>query len=304
MLRLPVPHGRAARWTAALLGVAAATALVARDGWIGHAQTTVTLPNPVLFVTQVPVPQDFTTIGSLFGNHRGSYSSASRGGDLWIRYGDGTLKNLTQAAGYGSNGFQGASGIAVREPNVHWSGSKALFSMVIGGATQQYQLTTHYWQIYEITGLGLNETPVITKVPNQPDQYNNVSPIYGTDDRVIFTSDRARDGQRHLSPQRDEYEEAPVVTGLYSLNPVNGDLFLLQQSPSGSFSPQIDSFGRVVYIRWDHLQRDQLADADTTSNAGYGTFNYSDESANAQKLNDRLHRERALAAAVDAAPGA
>jgi len=99
MLRLPVPHGRAARWTAALLGVAAATALVARDGWIGHAQTTVTLPNPVLFVTQVPVPQDFTTIGSLFGNHRGSYSSASRGGDLWIRYGDGTLKNLTQAAG-------------------------------------------------------------------------------------------------------------------------------------------------------------------------------------------------------------
>ena len=61
----------------------------------------------------------------------------------------------------------------------------------------------------------------------------------------------------------------------------------MQQSPSGSFSPQIDSFGRVVYIRWDHLQRDQLADGDATSNAGYGTFNYASELATAERLNDR-----------------
>jgi Hydrazine synthase alpha subunit middle domain len=253
----------------------------------GRAQGNVVLPNPVMFVTQVPVPQDFTTIGSLFGNHMGSVGSAARGGDLWIRYGDGTLKNLTQAAGYGTTGFQGATSIAVREPNVHWGGAKAVFSMVMGGATQQYQVTTHYWQMYEITGLGPSDTPVITKVPGQPADYNNVSPIYGTDERIIFTSDRARNGQRHLSPQRDEYELAPVVTGLWSLNPTTGDLFLMQQSPSGSFSPQIDSFGRVVYIRWDHLQRDQQADADTVSNAGYGTFNYADESSNAARLNER-----------------
>ena len=287
MSAIPLLTPRIALRTLGALGLSAALVMVARDGWIGHAQTAVQLPNPVLFVTQVPVPQDFTTIGSLFGNHRGSYTSATRGGDLWIRYGDGTLKNLTQAAGYGVNGLQGATSIAVREPNVHWSGTKALFSMAIGGATRQYELTQHYFQIYEITGLGLNETPVITKVPYQPANYNNVSPIYGTDDRIIFTSDRARDGQRHLSPQRDEYEEAAVVTGLYSLDPLTGDLFLMQQSPSGSFSPQIDSFGRVVYIRWDHLQRDQLADADSTGNGGYGTFNYSDESETATKLNVR-----------------
>jgi hypothetical protein len=43
------------------------------------------LPNPILFVTQVPNPADFTTIGSVFGNHRGAMDSAPRGGDLWIR---------------------------------------------------------------------------------------------------------------------------------------------------------------------------------------------------------------------------
>ncbi|MFN8060966.1 MAG: hypothetical protein U0Q12_17545 [Vicinamibacterales bacterium] len=245
------------------------------------------LPNAVLFVTQVPVPADFTTIGSVFGNHQSSLSAVARGGDLWIRYGDGSLKNLTQAAGLGSAGMQGANAIAVREPSVHWSGTKALFSMVVGAPTQQYQVQQYYWQIYEVTGLGPTDTPVITRVANQPPDHNNVSPIYGSDDRVIFTSDRPRNGQRHLYPQLDEYEEAPTVTGLWSLNPSTGDLFLVQHSPSGSFSPQIDSFGRLVYVRWDHLQRDQQADGDALHAAGYGTFNYSDETALATRLADR-----------------
>ncbi len=246
---------------------------------------------PILFVTQVPVTADFTTIGSTFGNHLASTNSATRGGDLWIRYPDGSLKNLTQLAGYGTEGFQGANSIAVRDPAVHWDGSKAVFSMVIGSATQQYQVNTYYWQLYEITGLGQADTPVITKVPNQPTDFNNVSPIYGTDGRIIFTTDRPRNGARHLYPQLDEYELAPVVTGLWSLDPATGDLQLLNHAPSGDFTPTIDSYGRVIFTQWDHLQRDQQADADANYGTGqncdsgpYGTFNYSDESATAQVL--------------------
>lgn len=277
----------ASRW---IIPYAAALVLVIGLRWqsSGLAQSgPVFLPNPVLFVTQVPVPADFTTIGSVFGNHLSSLQSVARGGDLWIRYGDGTVKNLTQAAGYGTSGMQGATSIAVREPSVHWSGTKALFSMVVGAPTQQYQVQKYYWQIYEITGLGPTDTPVVTRVANQPPGYNNVSPIYGVNDRVIFTSDRPRDGQGHLYPQLDEYEEAPTVTGLWSLNPATGDLFLVQHSPSGSFSPHIDSYGRLVYVRWDHLQRDQQADSDVMDGAGYGTFNYADESASAARLNSR-----------------
>jgi hypothetical protein len=248
-----------------------------------------TLPYPILFVTQVPMPQDFTTIGATFGNHRGGIDSAPRGGDLWIRYPDGTLKNLTASAGYGSSdssGFQGATAIAVRDPAVHWDGTKALFSMVIGAPTRQYQVETYYWQLYEITGLGPNDTPVITRVPNQPVNYNNISPIYGTDERIIFTTDRPRNGQRHLYPQLDEYELTPVNSGLWSLDSASGDLRLLDHAPSGDFTPIIDSFGRVIFTRWDHLQRDQEADADAAAVAEgqeppYGTFNYADEGVNA-----------------------
>ena len=150
--------------------------------------------NAILFVTQVPIPGDFTSIGSTFGNHQASPVSCGRGGDLYIRYPDGTVKNLTRAAGYGRWGAQYTNGIAVLEPCVHWSGQKAVFSMVVGAPRFQYDYNSvNYWQLYEITNFtSAGATPVITKVPNQPTNFNNVAPIYGTDDRIVFTRDRAR----------------------------------------------------------------------------------------------------------------
>src|SRR6266581_2753047 len=250
--------------------------------------------NSILFVTQVPIPGDFTSIASTFGNHRATPDSCGRGGDLYVLHPDGTTKNLTRAAGYGQWGSQFTNGIAVRQPCVHWSGRKAVFSMVVGAPRFQYDYASvNYWQLYEITNFTDAATvPIITKVPNQPTNYNNVSPIYGTDDRIIFTSDQPRNGQRNLYPQLDEYEEAPTVTGLWSLDPTitsaGGDLRMLNHTPSGLFSPSIDSFGRVIFTRWDHLQRDQQADSDAAAGGTYGTFDYADESANAARLNQRV----------------
>ena len=267
------------------------TAAIAGLPGTARAQAVQT-PYPVVFVTQVPVPADFTTITSVFGNHRGDLSSAARGGDIWIRYGDGTLKNLTQAAGLSAAGMLGVGAIAVRDPSPHWDANKIVFSAVVGAPSKRYEVKTYVWQLYEMQGLGQGDTPVVTKVANQPTAFNNISPVYGSDDRIIFTSDRPRNGEMHLYPQLDEYEEAPTVTGIWSLDPTSGDLALLNHTPSGAFSPTVDSFGRVIFTRWDHLQRDQQADNDneverTGSGYSYGTFNYSDETAAAQKLNDR-----------------
>ncbi len=145
--------------------------------------------NPILFVTQFPIANDFATIGSTFGNHIGEISATGRGGDLYIRYTDGTLRNLTREAGFGGTGFQGANSIAVRDPAVHWSANKALFSMVIGAPDKQYGDRNYFWQLYEITGIGQGQTAVVTLVANQPVNYNNISPIYGSDDSIIFTTD-------------------------------------------------------------------------------------------------------------------
>ncbi len=229
---------------------------------------------PIMFVTQPPHGDDFATTNSVFGNHNARADAATRGGDLYIRYGDGSLRNLTAEAGFGLTVRQE---IAVREPSVHWSGAKALFSMVIGGTTLN-DLTPVYWQIYEVAGFGQGQTARITKIP-QPTDFNNVSPIYGTDDRIIFTSDRPRNGNRAIYPQLDEYESTATNTGVWSMNPDGSDLKLLDHAVSGDFTPIIASDGRLLFTRWDHLQRDQQNNEGASS---FGAFNYASESGTQQ----------------------
>ena len=53
--------------------------------------------NPIMFVTQFPT----SAIGSTFSNHQTNPDEVGRGGDLYIRYVDGTLRNLTREAGFG-----------------------------------------------------------------------------------------------------------------------------------------------------------------------------------------------------------
>jgi hypothetical protein len=245
---------------------------------------------PILFVTQVPTSDDFGNAFATFGSHGAQMDEVARGGDLMIRYPDGSLRNLTREAGFGSaDAFQGAEAIAVRDPDVHWSGSKAIFSMVVGAPSQIFQVNAYYWQMYEVSGLGQGQQVQITKVPNQPPDYNNVNPTYGSGSSILFTSDRPRSGERHLYPQHDEYESAPTVTGVWKLEPGSGALQLLQHSPSGSFDPLVDSFGRVLFTRWDHLQTDQQAEADVEDEAGgdpstYGTFDFASEADAAAQL--------------------
>lgn len=245
------------------------------------------LTNSILFVTQVPMPEERNSLTSSnvavsvvspTGNHLADTAHAGRGGDLWIRYANGAVSNLTRLAGYGLSGTQDGAGISVRDPFVHWSGKKALFSMVMGSPTNSTDPRSFFWQLYEITNfVTQGAVPVITKVSGQPTNYNNVMPCYGTDDRIIFVCDRPRDGSPHLYPQLDEYNSIPSNTGLWSLNPADADLFQLDHSPSGDFHPFVDSFGRLIFTRWDHLVQDSTTTNDRLGNSTNGTFNYFDE---------------------------
>lgn len=242
--------------------------------------------NPILFVTQVPTQggDPFASRLSSFANHLPSMNSSLRGGDLMIRYADGTLRNLTREAGYGMEGLQGANAIAVREPTVHWSGTRAIFSMVIGAPLSRYGSTNGKWQLYEVAGLGRSQAATITKVPGQPENYNNVSPLYTSDGDILFTSDRPRLGEAHLYPNLDEYESTPTITGIYRLDPSSDSLTILNHVPSGAFSPIIDSYGRVIFTRWDHLQHDQQQDGSIDLGYTFDPFNYASEASNATSV--------------------
>ncbi len=215
--------------------------------------------NPVLFVTVTPSADTFNggTYGHFVGlvdNHQGKQARAPRGGDLCIVYPDGTTRNLTAECGFGTTPGQE---ICVREPNVHWSGTKAIFSMAVGGTG--HNSPTTYFQIYEITGILQGQTAQITKL-NQPSNYNNIMPCYGSDDSIIFATDRPITGNPTHYPPLDEYESTPIVSGLWKMHHDGSNLHVLDHCPSGDFTPFVDSFGRVVFVRWDHLKRDQQAD--------------------------------------------
>ncbi len=237
----------------------------------------------IMFVTQVPpLEQGFAVIDSNFSNHAPGINSAPRGGDLMIRYPDGTLRNLTREAGFGDDGeMQGANAIAVREPTVHWSGNKALFSMVIGSPTKMFDPGENTgWQIYEVSGIARDEAVTIRRIEGQPEGFNNVSPIYGSDDKILFASDRPRAGEMHLYPQLDEYESQRTTVGIYRLDEASGVLELIEHAPSGVFSLSIDTFGRVIFSKWDHLQRDQQGDSPSLAQQ-YGAITFTDESVGA-----------------------
>lgn len=215
--------------------------------------------NPILYVNQVPVTATDNTVVSIGGSHLADTKAAPRGGGLMIRYPNGRVLDLTKEAGFGvSETLQTGNAIAVRDPVVHWSGEKALFSMVVGAPLYRGDSRVFYWQLYEVSNLGQGENPVITKVPGQPINYNNIQPTYTSDDRIIFASDKSITENPYLYPARNE-QGGESVTGLWSLDPEMRTVKLLDHSPSGSFKPFIDSYGRVVFSRWDHLQRDTEA---------------------------------------------
>ncbi|MGL4577181.1 MAG: hypothetical protein ACRCV9_20510 [Burkholderiaceae bacterium] len=221
------------------------------------------IDNPILFVTQAPSGDAFAGRMATFGNHLpqdpGSPTGKGvlRGGDLMIRYPDGSVRNLTTEAGL--------SNLAVREPSVHWQAQKAVFSMVVGNSS---------WQLYEVSGLAKGQRATICKLAGQP-PYNNVSPVYTVDDQVLFGSDVPRFA--HLYPMLDEYESTVSLTGFYLLNPAAATFRGLNKTPSGAFTPTIDSFGRVVFTRWDHLVQDQQAERDNA-------FNTASEAAGAARI--------------------
>lgn len=232
-------------------------------------QEQTTIAEPVLFCLVPPPLNDRSTFGHMaesFNNQDPTMGSegSPRGGDLMLLNTNGTIRNLTQEAGFGvaSGQIQAENAIAVREPNVHWDGCRALFSMLIGGPVEAFDKSagTQRWQMYEITNLCdvINgEVANIERVNSQPSSYNNLSPIYGIKEgEIYFISDQPYGGFANVYPPLDEYESTPTNSGIWKLDVNSNTITHLTHSPSGDFDLFFASDGRLLFTRWAHTKED------------------------------------------------
>ena len=118
--------------------------------------------NPILFVTQVPIPeevntrdvtQSFMSIASPFSNQLADTLHAGRGGSLFVRFANAQVVDLLAVADWSgvSGDKPAADAMAVRNPAVNWTATKPIFSMTTGKPSGPADATLFLIQLYEIT---------------------------------------------------------------------------------------------------------------------------------------------------------
>ena len=120
----------------------------------------------------------------------------------------------------------------VRDPRVHYDGGKLLFSFRKGGAK--------YHHLYEINpdGTGLKQ---LTSGP-----WDDLEPAYLPDGGIIFVSTR---GRRFVPCYHTQ------VSLLHRMDADGSDIRLLSANNVDDHRPAVLPDGRVIYTRWDYVDR-------------------------------------------------
>ncbi len=123
----------------------------------------------------------------------------------------------------------------VRDPNVHYDGQKILFSYRKGG-------TTNY-HLYEINIDGTD----LRQLTDGPD--DDIEPIYAPDGSIVFCSSRCH---RFVPCWKTQ------VATLYRSNADGTDVRMLSNNAEQENTPWMLPDGRVLYMRWEYVDRNQL----------------------------------------------
>ncbi len=120
-----------------------------------------------------------------------------------------------------------------RDPRVHYDGGKILFSYRRGG--------THHYHLCEINvdGTGFRQLTF--------GEYDDVDPAYLPDGGIVFSSSRCK---RFVACNR-----VPAAI-IYRMNADGSDILRLSANSITEDRPAVLPDGRIIYTRWDYLDRD------------------------------------------------
>ena len=123
----------------------------------------------------------------------------------------------------------------IRDPNVHYDGTRVLFSYRRGG--------TDTYHLYEINIDGSN----LRQLTHGPD--NDIEPIYLPDGGIMFCSSRCH---RFVPCWRTQ------VAVLYRCDGDGRNIRMISNNAEQENTPWVLPDGRVLYMRWEYVDRNQL----------------------------------------------
>lgn len=123
----------------------------------------------------------------------------------------------------------------VRDPHLHYDGKKILFSYRPGG--------TEAYHLFEIDIDGTN----LRRLTDGPD--NDIEPIYLPDGGIMFCSTRAH---RFVPCWRTQ------VAVLYRCDGDGKNIRMISNNAEQENTPWLLPDGRVLYMRWEYVDRNQL----------------------------------------------
>jgi hydrazine synthase alpha subunit-like protein/WD40 repeat protein len=156
-------------------------------------------------------------------------------GDMRYAFGDGgRLSRLNLRTGKLTVLLDDSSG-GIRDPNLHYDGGKILFSYRKGG--------TKTYHLYEIDVDGSN----LRQLTDGPD--NDIEPIYTPSGSIVFCSSRCH---RYVPCWRTQ------VATLYGCDADGRNIRMLSNNAEQENTPWMLPDGRILYMRWEYVDRNQL----------------------------------------------
>ena len=185
------------------------------------------------------------------GNHFCDYvygHNAVKGGGLYI------LKNFQSSAPVRINVLDGVrvpsgkrqgmlmSKGAVYGPDLSFDAKRIVFAWTTGEGKDDRWAPDHAWDIFEI---GVDGTGIKRLTNTGHDDFD---PCYLPNGRIVFVSTRRGGfGRCHPVPK-------PTAT-LYSMKGDGSDVICLSYHETNEFQPSVTNDGKIVYTRWDYVDR-------------------------------------------------
>jgi hypothetical protein len=191
----------------------------------------------IVFAIRIPGRDHwYVTFGNYSGNQHNTKQLAWKEEDglLW-GYGEGAaLVKLNLRNGNLDVLLEDTKG-GIRDPQIHYDGQKILFSYRPGG--------THQYHLYEIGIDGKNLQQLTNGI------YDDIEPTYCPDGSIIFCSSRCK---RFVNCWH-----TPVAS-LYRCGSDGKNIRLLSSNNDHDNTPWMLPDGRVLYMRWEYVDRSQV----------------------------------------------